>query len=54
MNDLNKIDIFVYISLILLLSLVAFIGNIFISSILIIYIGIYIHKKEKKEKDACK
>ena len=51
MNDLNKLDIFVYIFLILILSFVTLVGSAFIAFILIIYIGIYLHKKEKKEKD---
>ena len=52
MNFLNKIDITVYICLVLTLSIFTLVGSAFLSFILIIYITIYLHKKEKKEKYA--
>lgn len=48
---LNKIDVMVYVCLVLLLSIFTLVGSLFLSLILIIYITIYLHKKEKKEKN---
>lgn len=48
METLNKTDIIVYVCLALILSFITLIGSVFVSVMLIIYISIYLHKKEKK------